>query len=407
MQLSTKQVWSIEKATARSNIWHGSVRASKTVASIIKWIEYVTAFPKPPDAHFLMIGRTERTLAVNILDPMVSMLGRRNFDYKIGTHKAWLYGIPIQLYGASDIRAEGKIRGLTCCGAYGDEMTIWPIGFYKMLMFRLSVANAQFFGTTNPDNPMHELKAEFIDNKKIDLNDFHFTLDDNPFLPPSYVSNLKKEYTGLFYKRFILGEWCIAEGAIYDFFDEKLHTGARMPKAKYHLVAVDYGTKNPCSFGLYGVNPATKPMVWREKGYWWDSVKEGRQKTDPEYSKDMKTFLGNIIPLAILVDPSAASFKLQLSRDHNYIIEDAENDVLDGIRTCSRMLKSGDYMILRHPSNQPHINEFYAYVWDDRAAAKGEDKPLKEKDHTMDDFRYLLYTKFKGTELDYTILNRM
>ena len=407
MKLSVKQIWSIENATARSNIWHGSVRSGKTIASIIKWVEYVTQFQRPPDAHFIMIGRTERTLAVNILDPMVSILGKRNFNYKIGTHKAYLYGIPIQLYGASDMRAEGKIRGLTSCGAYGDELTIWPKGFYKMLMTRLSIEYSQFFGTTNPDNPMHELKDEFIDNKKIDLNDFHFVLEDNPFLPKKYIEDLKKEYTGLFFKRFILGLWCIAEGAIYDFFDEKLHTGSRMPEPKYYYVGVDYGTNNPTSFGLYGVNLQAIPKVWRIKGYWWDSKKMGRQKTDSEYSKDMKTFLGDINPRAIIVDPSAASFKLQLKRDHSYFVKDADNDVLNGIRVQAKMLRNGTYMIQRDPSNKPCIDEYYGYVWDEKASAKGEDKPVKERDHTKDEEKYVLYTEFKGSELDYSILNRM
>lgn len=383
MPLSQKQSDSIDASDARSNIWEGSVRSGKTVGLNYKWIEILAQKECPPGAHRAMVGRTERTLAVNILDPLQSLVGPRNFHYSTGQHKAYLFGHPIQLYGASDLRAEGRIRGATFADVLGDEMTLWPKGFYKMLMTRLSVENAQFFGSTNPDNPMHELKAEFIDKEGIDLKSFKFKLEDNPFLPAKYVSDLKKEYSGLFYKRFILGEWCIAEGAIYDFFEEDLHTGNKMPTPRFYFVGVDYGTGNPTSFGLYGVNPASTPCIWRIKGYWWDSKKEGKQKTDGEYSADMKTFLGEIKPQAIIVDPSAASFKAQLRKDHNYFVKDADNDVLDGIRLQAKMLKTGQYMVSRHPSNKFCINEYYSYVWDPRAAQKGEDKPLKENDHCL------------------------
>jgi PBSX family phage terminase large subunit len=280
----------------------------------------------------------------------------------------------------------------------------------------MSVANAKFFGSTNPDNPNHWLKQEYLNRAgELDLRSFHFDIRDNRFLPPEFVAALMKEYVGLWFRRFIKGEWCVAEGAIYDFFEESMHCGYRHPKAKWHVVSIDYATGNPTSYGLYGINPNTRPKIWRERGYFWDSKKEGRQKTDTDYSNDMQTFLNwngkgegeKIVPRKIYVDPSAGSFKLQLKKDGFHFVTDANNDVLDGIRTQAKMLQNGEYMIIRHKSNQPCIDEYYGYVWDDKATKRGEDKPLKTSDHTKDEERYVLHSEFGEEHLDYSILTRM
>lgn len=355
-----------------------------------------------------MTGKTNGSLKRNVVNRMIELLGdEMKYTYEDGTRIIKLWGHTIYCIGANDERAEQKIRGGTFSGAYGDEITLWPESYFQMLMSRLSVAGAQLFGTTNPDNPNHWFKKNYLDDKELNIKLFHWPLEDNVFLPLDYIDNLKKEYKGLWYKRFILGEWCVAEGAVYDFFDEKIHTGSMFPEAESYYVAVDYGIGNPTSFGLYGVNRHSTPKVWRIKGYYWDSRKENRQKTDGDYSKDMKDFLGDIRPNAIIVDPSAASLKVQLTRDHGYVVKDAENDVLEGIKTTSRMLQEGQFMISRDPSNQPLIDELYGYMWDDKAAARGEDKPIKDKDHATDEMRYMIYTMFKPKRLDYKVLTKM
>jgi len=405
MELSQKQAESIDQATGRSNIWHGSVRSGKTVGSIMKWIEYVPSAPQHIDGHLMMVGKTERTLATNILTPLQNYLGKRNFNFTLGAHKAYMFGIPIELYGASDARAEEKVRGSTGTGVYGDEITLWPKGFYKMLMTRLSVEGAQGFFTTNPDSPYHEIKTEFMDNKGIDLKSFHFKLTDNPFLPKKYVEDLQKEYTGLFYKRFILGEWVLAEGAIFDFFEDKapmVIPAEDLPEAKWHTASIDYGTQNPFCCGLYGHNPDTTPKVWQIKEYWYDGRKANKQKTDLEYCEDLKEFFGPIKPRKIFVDPSAASFKVQMKRSSFMGINDADNDVVNGIMTHSRMLKSGEFAVSSDCKNS--IREYQSYVWDEKAQDKGEDKPKKDNDHSMDQIRYLLHSLFGEDHLDYSKL---
>lgn len=414
LKLFRKQKFSYWNSDKRLNIWEGSVRAGKTVASIYRWIKFVGS---APPGELIMTGKTNGSLYRNIIRPMQELLGDdMRYVNRNDARILALWGREIFCFGANDESAESKIRGMTVAGGYGDEITLWPASYFKMHLSRMSVRDAKFFGTTNTDNPNHWLKAEYLNRAhELDLRSFHFDIRDNEFLPPEFVEALMKEYVGLWFRRFIKGEWCVAEGAIYDFFDEVIHCGYKHPKAKWYIVGIDYATGNPTSFGLYGVNPSARPRIWRERGYFWDSKKEGRQKTDTDYSNDMKTFLNwdnkgegeKIVPRKIYVDPSAGSFKLQLKRDGFNFVTDANNSVLDGIRTQARMLQNGEYMVIRHKSNQPCIDEYYGYVWDDHAIKRGEDKPLKTSDHTKDEERYVLHSEFGEEHLNYALLTRM
>jgi len=405
-----QQRFSYWNSNKRLNIWDGPVRSGKTHLSVARWIKFIG---NAPPGDLLMTGKTNAALYRNIIRPMQTFLGSEmNYTTRHDNRIVELWDREIFCYGANDERAEAKIRGGTFAGGYGDELTLWPESYWTMMLSRFSVRGAKFFGTTNPDNPQHWLKTKFINRRnELDLNVFSWPIDANHHLPKEYIKALKSEYVGIWHRRYILGEWCVAEGAIYDMFNEKIHVVPRdkLPKARYHIVSYDYGTKNPASFGLYGVNPNTIPKIWRIKGYWWDSHKEMRQKTDEQYAKAMKEFLGDIKPLHIIGDPSAASFKLVLkSYPYNYNVIDADNEVLDGIRTQARMLQTGQYVISDDPSNDPCISEYYGYVWDDDAATKkGEDKPVKQGDHTKDDERYALQTTFGQDQLDYFMFNKM
>lgn len=404
--LSDKQRWSIRNATKRLNIWHGSVRAGKTVGTVWRWLDYIG---RAPAGDLLMSAKTMDSLKRNILTPMWDLVGDE-LQYYPGKREAKIWGRTIYTVGASDERSEGKIRGSTIAGALGDELTLWPESFFKMLLSRMSVTGAQFFGTTNPDNPRHWLKTDYLD-RRVELNkdfpnhmgSFHFNIDDNPFLDPTYVQQLKAEYTGLWYKRFILGEWCVAEGAIYDFFDVKKHVIDYVPEAKYYHASIDYGTTNPTAFILFGHNPRPAkghPRVWAEREYYFDPKKEKRQQTDKEFSDDFKRFIAPVKGKVqrVYCDPSAESFQLQLRRDGVSGLRDAENEVLDGIRTVARMHVSGEYKIHRSCTNL--IDEKYGYAWDPKAQEKGEDKPLKQKDHGVDAERYELFTTFGTSSYD-------
>lgn len=407
-----QQKFAYRNSNRRINLWEGPVRSGKTVNTIMRWIKYIG---NAPDGDLIMTGKTNGTLYRNIIRPMHELLGDDMYYHQeLDSRVIDMWDKKIYCFGANDERAEGKIRGMTVAGALGDEVTLWPESYFQMQMSRMSVSGAKFFGATNADNPKHWLKTGYVDRcNDLDMTCFHWPIEANTaanggFLPDEFVENLKKEYVGLWYKRFILGEWCVAEGAIYDFFDENRHVIPEPPgPARWHIVSVDYGTGAPTSFGLYGFNPYLRPRVWRERGYWWDSKKEGRQKTDKEYSKDMKKFLGTVKPRKILVDPSAASFKTQLRKDGFKFVTDADNEVLDGVRIQAKMLQNGDYAIVDHYSNKPCIDEYYGYLWDDKASARGEDKPLKQDDHTKDEERYLLFTEFGKDTIDLGILTRM
>lgn len=399
---SEKAIHSLAHSTARLNIWHGAVRSGKTIASIIRWIEYIRT--APTSGYLVMIGKTERTLRRNILGEIEKIVGQKNFHYNAGDAVATIYGRQIYCYGANDERAEGKIRGLTVSGAYGDELSLWPKSFFNQLLARMSVRGAKFFGTTNPDGPYHYLRVDYLDRVgELDLAEFFFTLEDNPALDPAYVTALKDEYKPgtLWYRRFIDGAWVAAEGAVYDFFNEAEHTLPVLPESyrpDEYVIAVDYGTSNATSAGLYGV--WHQPIFGNVKalrldGYYYDGRSTGRQKTDSQYAKEIEEKFGQFKDSArLIIDPSAASFKAEMRRHGWRRITDARNNVVDGIRTQAKMLHNGEYKLLQTPGNKQAIRDYGAYLWDSKAQARGEDKPLKRDDHTKDEERYFLETMF-------------
>lgn len=399
-----KQAWSIYAADARLNLWVGAVRSGKTYSSLWRWLKYVKDGPPGP---LLMIGKTERTLKRNILDPLAEMLGGSRFRLVSGSGECFIFGRRVYLVGASDERAETKIRGMTAAGAYGDEVTTWPESFWNMLLSRLSIKGAQFFGTTNPDSPAHWLKKKFIDRAlELGMRVFHFTLSDNPSLDPDYVEALKKEYVGLWYRRYIFGLWALAEGVVYDMFDERRHLVDSFPVSDdgttllmRHNAGADYGTGNPTVYLALSEIPDQEQRTWICHDEWrWDSSEMGRQMTDAQYSTAYVKWAADIHasrqlrarwPAATWVDPSAASFRLQLSRDGVPNVKEAENAVLDGIRTVGRLL-GNDQLIFHKDTTTETVDEIMGYHWDDNAQQRGEDKPAKVSDHGPDSLRYIV-----------------
>ena len=394
--LSRKAYTSIVQSDGRLNIWEGAVRSSKTISTILRWIEFVQ---DAPQGVLFMVGKTTRTLKRNIIDIIIDMVGRQNARYNSGTNIFYLFDREIECVGANDERSSEKIRGATVAGCYGDEITLWPESFFTMMLSRLSVRGAKFFGTTNPDNPYHWLKVNYLDRREeLDIKVFHFNLDDNPSLDPDYVNALKREYVGLWYQRFILGLWVMADGSVYDMWDEAKHVVdvkvllQQKERVRHgrHFVSIDYGTNNPCTFGLYGYD-GPGHTVYLVKEYYYDSNRLSRQKTDSEYADDYVSFIGDIRPVAVYVDPSAASFIAEL-RKRGVAVSEAKNDVLNGIRFVGNMRTSGQYKVDKGCKDT--IREYSGYVWDAHAQKRGEDAPLKQNDHAMDRDRYALYSHF-------------
>jgi PBSX family phage terminase large subunit len=412
-QLRGKQLGSVKLATARQNVWEGSVRSSKTISSLVGWVQFARQGPK---GNLLMTGKTERTLKRNIIDPLTEMLGKRRCAYNQGAGELALCGRRVYVAGANDERAQEKIKGLSLVGAYADEISVMPESYYRMLLTRLSEEGARMYGTTNPEGPAHWLKKEFLDKAAVwldhdsqvirtkpgpgvlDLARFSFRLTDNSHLPRAYVDSLWLEFSGLWRKRLLEGLWVVAEGAVYDMFDTERHVVEELPTIKRYIAAsVDYGVTNPFHALLIGLGADRKLYVvseWR-----WDSRARRRQLTDVEYSAKLTEWLGSVrhpgsalygvTPERIVVDPSAASFRVQLFRDRRQPVA-AENEVLDGIRCVSSLLGTGRLLI--HKSCTHLISEMQGYSWDEKKAAKGEDAPVKKDDHGTDALRYGLYS---------------
>lgn len=399
--LSPKQERSIAHANARINIWTGAVRSGKTIASLLRWLMYVAS--APAGGELVVTGKTLDTVARNVFGPLQNpnLFGRAasQVKYTRGAGTATILGKKIEVITANDVSAESKLRGLTAAGAYVDEATLLPQTFWTQLLARLSVEGAKLFATTNPDGPNHWLRQEFLLRVgELNLRHWHFTLDDNPFLPAQYVADLKAEYTGLWYRRFIEGQWCLAEGAIFDMFDADRHVVDILPPIqRWIALGVDYGTTNPFAALVLGIG--TDGVLYLAHEWWWNSKIQRRQLTDVEYSKAVRdwldglpmagTDLRGIRPQFTVVDPSAASFIAQIWQDGLTPIA-GNNEVLNGIRTVSSLLAQGKLRI--HRSCSHLLDEIPGYSWDADKAAKGEDAPIKVDDHGCDAMRYAIHT---------------
>lgn len=372
----------------RINLLEGSVSSGKTWISLVLWAFWVKVSPK--DKLYLMCAKSLTTLKRNCLILLQELVGEANFTFSIPAKEGYLFGRRVLFEGANDARSESKIRGMTLQGAYCDELTQFPEDFFAMLLSRLRLPGAKLFGTTNPDNPAHWLKVKYIDRAdELDFLDIRFTIDDNTTLDPEYVRNIKLEYTGVFYDRFILGLWAVAEGLVYDMFDAVDDVVDNIPWQAMQMgrwyVSVDYGTVNPCSMGLWCLYQG---IAYRAKEYYHNSREEGKARlTDEEHYKGLEALAEGKAIERVIVDPSAASFKETIMRHGKFAVWDAENSVLSGIRLTGTLLKAGRIKI--HKSCVDCIKEFGMYVWDTDAT---EDAVIKENDHAMDDLRYFCAT---------------
>lgn len=394
MLMSPKQIASFTESNHRFNIWVGAVRSGKTFASIFRLVDFIKSGP-PGDG--MIIGVNRDTIQRNVLTELYKFLGWPLPGSK--TTETKMYGRNIYFVGAHDEGSVRRIQGSTLAFAYVDEAACIPEPFWKMLQSRLSVKGAQIIATCNPEGPHHWLKKEYIDRAgDLDLVSWHFTLDDNPSLDPVYKANLKKEYTGMWYKRYILGEWAVSHGLIYDSYDEMNEYEQPKHNPNYYVIGIDYGTSNATAAVLCAVTPTRWPQISVEAEYYYDSVKKGRQKTDAELAEDIKDFIGWRSVRAIYVDPSAASMKVELRRKDLPVL-DANNDVVEGIKVVSKFISQKSLVI--HKGCTTLRECIQTYSWDPKAADRGEDKPLKKRDHVMDALRYAVYTAFPRGEFSH------
>lgn len=404
----------VQLATAFINVYEGAVRSTKTVSTLVDWVKYCRTGPA---GELLMVGKTERTLERNIIEPLKKMLGPKRCSYNRGLGILRLCGRTVYVVGANNEAARTKIQGMTLAGAYVDEAGVMPESFFNMLISRLSIEGAQVFITANPEGKNHWLKKNWLDRASLwlhadgritrhetdadfELHRFTFILDDNPFLSDKFKRQLKASYSGVWYRRFILSEWTNAEGAVYDSFDETqmVVEWSSLPPMRKLWVGVDYGTTNASAATLLG-------WGWDDRLYAIDEwrlqkVSGGSAYTDAQISESFRNWLARTDHLPydlagqtiewIFVDPAAASFKTQLYYDGVENVANADNDVIAGIKLCASLL-SMERMFITNRNTQL-LDEIPEYVWDSKASEKGTDKPVKTGDHNLDGWRYSVYS---------------
>lgn len=393
MAFSKMQQDYFNNATHRWNIKQGATRSGKTYMDYFVIPKRIRSV-KGKEGLIVLLGNTKGTLQRNIIEPLQNIWGTDLVSSIRNDNTAFLFGEKCFCLGADKINQVDRLRGASIKYCYGDEVVTWHKDVFDMLKSRLDKPYSKFDGTCNPDSPFHWFKT-FLDSD-VDIYNQQYCIDDNPFLDPLFVENLKKEYEGtVYYDRYILGRWTIAEGLIYPMFNKEFHVKKTEPRPyqKYY-VSADYGTQNPMSMGLWGLSNG---KWYRIREYYYNGRKAGYQKTDEEYYNALVDLVGSHNISAVIIDPSAASFIACIKRHGRFRVTKANNDVSNGIRNVATQLKSGKILI--NDCCKDTIKEFQVYSWDSKSK---EDKPIKENDHAMDDIRYFVNTvivKNSGTKI--------
>lgn len=366
----------------------GAVRSGKTLAMGLSF--FLWAMSCFDGKKFGVCGKTIASLRRNVLSeilPRLTELGARWQEKRSENLVTVSFrGRENQFYifGGRDESSASLIQGITFAGVLLDEVALMPRSFVDQACARCSVAGSRIWFNCNPAGPNHWFYKTWIQEAgKRNCLRLHFTMEDNPSLTQQIRQRYQRLYTGVFYKRFVLGQWVQAEGRVYDFFTEEM-TGTPPENCDKWYISCDYGTVNPMSMGLWG---RCRGVWYRVKEFYFDSRAQMRQMTDGEYAQALESLAGDRPITAVIVDPSAASF-LELLRRRGWRVQKANNDVLSGIRLTSDCLKTGKIII--GPGCTDCLREMEEYVWDLKDGSK--DKVRKEHDHAMDDMRYFVST---------------
>lgn len=390
--LSEKQNEYIRNADARWNLKIGAVRSGKSYVDIDYMIPYRLRQAHGKGGLAVILGVSRESIERNVLQPMREKYTDRLVGYINGQRNvARICGEDVYCLGAEKVSQVSKIQGSSIRYCYGDEIAKWNKEVFVMLQSRLDKPYSCFDGACNPENPLHWLK-EFVDRENLNKYVQKYTIFDNPFLPKGFVEDICKEYEGtVYYKRYILGEWAMAEGLIYPMYQDALI--ADLPKEFHeYALSIDYGTQNAFGAILWGKSGG----VWYAMDeYYYSGRNTGVQKTDTEYADDLDEFTEWLFAedridgkLEAIIDPSASSF-IALLKKRRYKVRQADNSVADGIRETASAMKTGKIKICEKTMKNL-LKEIQGYVWDETAT---EDKPIKVNDHLMDAMRYFVKTK--------------
>jgi PBSX family phage terminase large subunit len=382
-------------------ICDGSVRSGKTLAMSLSFVMWATETFDGENLAFC--GKTIASLRRNVIIPLLRGLRSRGYhaEEHLTNNSITISRLgrtnEFYLFGGRDERSQDLIQGVTLAGTLFDEVALMPESFVNQATARCSVEGSKYWLNCNPAGPYHWFKENWIDQaKEKNALHLHFTMEDNLSLSEKVKARYRSLYSGVFFQRYILGLWVMAEGVIYDMWDVVLNTfddsdvSAATWLQSQRYIAVDYGTQNPMVFLDIWDDGET---VWVRNEYYYDGRATGHQKEDSEYADDLQKFVGTVYPRYLIIDPSAASFKIAAKR-RGYRVKDADNDVLDGIRSVATLMSRRKIRVHRH--NCPNLlKERASYVWDEKAAQRGIEQPLKQTDHSMDALRYFVFTMLR------------
>lgn len=382
-RFSKKQIEYWKNANCRWNFKTGATRAGKTFIDYWMIMRRIRERIGKPGL-VVILGVTKSTIERNVLEPMRQIYGDSMVGSINNANRCYLFGEVVYCLGAEKVSQVSKIRGSSIKYCYGDEVAEWNEEVFELLKSRLDTDYSCFDGALNPQGPNHWLK-EFLDDKELDIYCQKYTIFDNPFLPKKFVDDLCKEYSGsVYYKRYILGEWALAEGLVYPMFSKKKHVvkgEIEFHRNSQYFVSIDYGTVNPFAIGVFEFDGRKSTMI---KEFHHQGGSENRVDNE-KYYKQMCDTIGNLPIQYILVDPSAAGFIETIKKYAKYIVKGADNDVLNGIQEVTKYLNMG--LLKIHESCVETLKEFEGYVWDD----KHDDEVIKENDHHMDLIRYYIW----------------
>lgn len=393
-----KQILTFPFSGKRALICDGAVRSGKTSVMSLSFVRW--AMSNFSGKNFGICGKTVVSAERNVIRPLMGIRYLQNqFSIRFANHVLTISRGPktnyFYVFGGKDESSYMLIQGITLAGVFLDEVALMPESFVNQALARCSVEGSLYWFNCNPESPSHWFYQEWILHAdKHNAEHIHFLLDDNPSLSEEKKKEYYSNYTGVFYDRYILGKWVVAEGLIYP--DQANGQGivdsAPRDYVSYY-VSCDYGTLNPCSMGLWGLH---KGVWYRFTEYYHDGREHG-QRTDEEHYAALEKLVGNRKINAVIIDPSAASFITCIRKHGKYLARPARNDVLDGIRRTAAAFHDGKIKVCDCCSGA--LMEFKSYCWDDK---KAEDKPIKENDHAMDDIRYFVNTVLQGPVFDFT-----
>lgn len=364
-------------------ICDGAIRSGKTVFMMLAFVD--DAMRRFNNQRFGICGKTVDSAIKNIITPYLGLtyakekyrIQWRRSDKLLIVTKGKAQNV-FEIFGGKDESSFMLIQGRTLAGALLDEVALMPRSFVEQALARCSVEGSKLWFNCNPDSPQHWFYLEWVQNaKERNALHLHFNLEDNPSLSENIIERYKRLYTGVFFQRYILGQWVLAEGLVYAFNEENITD--EQPRGAEYYISVDYGTLNPFSAGLWSV---TGDKAVRIKEYYYDGRGKKKLMTDEDYCEAITELAGNKFITKVVVDPSAASFITALKR-RGFRVQQANNSVIDGIRRTAVYLREGNIKI--HRSCVDAIREFGLYRWDEK---QNEDKVIKENDHAMDDIRY-------------------